>query len=121
MSGSTLMALVMNIEIKWRDSRGRMGKSGAGKTSMLTNLLSNREALKLAVVVNDVASVNVDANIARGRAALNGREFLPRLASRGIGIVFETPSEAKRVLEALWLQLLLAGLTKAAVRRWVSH
>ena len=45
MSGSTLMALVMNIEIKWRDSRGRMGKSGAGYHNMDEGLFNMAEAL----------------------------------------------------------------------------
>ena len=44
-SGSTLMALVMNIEIKWRDSRGRMGKSGAGYHNMDEGLFNMAEAL----------------------------------------------------------------------------
>ena len=37
------------------------GFLGAGKTTTLTHLLSNREGLRIAVIVNDVASVNVDA------------------------------------------------------------
>ena len=37
------------------------GFLGAGKTTALTHLLSNRDGLKIAVLVNDVASVNVDA------------------------------------------------------------
>lgn len=37
------------------------GFLGAGKTSALTHMLTNREGLRIAVLVNDVASVNVDA------------------------------------------------------------
>jgi len=37
------------------------GFLGAGKTATLTHLLTNREGLRIAVLVNDVAAVNVDA------------------------------------------------------------
>ena len=37
------------------------GCLGAGKTTTLTHLLTNREGLRIAVLVNDVADVNVDA------------------------------------------------------------
>ena len=37
------------------------GFLGTGKTTALTHLLSNREGLRIAVLVNDVAAVNVDA------------------------------------------------------------
>ena len=37
------------------------GFLGAGKTTTLTHLLTNREGLRIAVLVNDVAAVNVDA------------------------------------------------------------
>ena len=41
------------------------GFLGAGKTSMLTSILANRDDLKVAVVVNDVAAVNVDGQIVK--------------------------------------------------------
>jgi Ni2+-binding GTPase involved in maturation of urease and hydrogenase len=37
------------------------GFLGAGKTTALTHLLTNRDGLRIAVLVNDVAAVNVDA------------------------------------------------------------
>lgn len=37
------------------------GFLGTGKTTTLTHLLTNRDGLRIAVLVNDVASVNVDA------------------------------------------------------------
>eukprot|EP00931_Biecheleriopsis_adriatica_P083447 TRINITY_DN5702_c0_g1_i3.p1 TRINITY_DN5702_c0_g1~~TRINITY_DN5702_c0_g1_i3.p1 ORF type:complete len:557 (-),score=97.86 TRINITY_DN5702_c0_g1_i3:85-1755(-) len=36
------------------------GFLGAGKTTMLTHILTNREGLRVAVLVNDMASINVD-------------------------------------------------------------
>ena len=43
------------------------GFLGAGKTTALTHLLSNREGLRIAVLVSDMAAVNVDAMAIRRR------------------------------------------------------
>jgi G3E family GTPase len=41
------------------------GFLGAGKTSLLSHVLSNREGLRVAVIVNDMSEVNIDASLIR--------------------------------------------------------
>jgi G3E family GTPase len=41
------------------------GFLGAGKTALLNHILSNREGLRVAVIVNDMSEVNIDAALVR--------------------------------------------------------
>ncbi|MCH8568197.1 MAG: GTP-binding protein [Balneolales bacterium] len=50
------------------------GFLGSGKTTLLNHILSNKQGLKVAVIVNDMSEVNIDSQIVENSGALSRTE-----------------------------------------------
>lgn len=50
------------------------GFLGSGKTTLLNHILHNKEELKVAVIVNDMSEINVDANLVKSQNTLSRTE-----------------------------------------------
>ena len=57
------------------------GFLGAGKTTLLNHLLHNREGCRVAIIVNDMASINIDAELVRQGGLVHQEEKMIELSN----------------------------------------
>ncbi len=93
------------------------GFLGAGKTTLLNHVLNNREGRRVAVIVNDMSEVNIDADLVREGVALDrAQEKLVELSNGCICCTLREDllTEVRRLAEARRFDYLLIESTGIA-------
>ena len=50
------------------------GYLGSGKTTLINHILKNAKGNKMAVIVNDIGEVNIDADLIEGNGVVSGKD-----------------------------------------------
>ena len=78
------------------------GFLGAGKTTLLNRVLNNREGRRVAVIVNDMSEVNIDADLVRADTELSRTdETLVEMTGGGLDYTFEAVGNVELMRSAL--------------------
>ena len=88
------------------------GFLGAGKTTLLRNLLQNKEDLKIGCLVNDVASINIDAKLVKNQDLSSGDDPAATIAKMSDTVELENGcaccDASEELFQSLW-QLVALG------------